>query len=674
MSYTELLSPVGDFLCLKAAVAAGADAVYLGGSKLNAREGAKNFDNDELKEAINYCHLRGVKVYLTLNTVITDREIKELEDYIRYINDINIDGVIIQSLGLLKVIKAIAPQLEVHSSTQMTVHNLEGVKLMSELGFSRAVLAREVSAKDIKYICENSPIEIEAFIHGALCMCYSGQCYFSSIIGQRSGNRGRCAQPCRQEYKNGYELSLKDLATASMFDEFLKLGVTSFKIEGRLKAPEYVYGVTKIYRTLIDEKRKATKEEMKTLEALFSRQGFTDGYLKGEISKGMFGVRTNEDKEKTRTLDTPEIIEKQNLVDISLKITKDITEISITDSKITHLAQDNIAEPAQTKSTTREDIEKQLVKTGGTSLKVNKCDVFVEDGLFIPLSKVKDLRRKAVERFEDKLLNNKKKPTFDNNIQIENIEADSLKYNFHFTYAKQLDDAKEILSIAENIWLPLTELEKTKNNNIGIELPRIIFDSQKEEVCSYLETAKQKGIKKVLCSTVDQIITAKKLGFICYGNFSLNAFNSYDLAVLSELGINDIILSPECSLPRIRDMRKPLNVSVIGYGKLPLMVTENCIIKNSKKCINYNGHYVLEDKTGKKFDVICHYPHRNIILNANPIYLGDKMSELKGLVSGIDFIFTTEKGEEIKNIVNMYKNNQKNDTEFTRGLLFKNVL
>ena len=203
----ELLSPCGDFDCLKAAVSGGADAVYLGGSRLNARESAKNFTDEELQDAVNYCHLRSVKVYVTLNTVVSDKEIRELENYIKFLSEINVDGVILQSLGLASCVRYIAPNLEIHASTQLSVHSLDGVLQMKELGFSRAVLARELSAKDIKYICENSPIEIEAFIHGALCMCYSGQCYFSSVIGQRSGNRGRCAQPCRQPYKNGYVIS-----------------------------------------------------------------------------------------------------------------------------------------------------------------------------------------------------------------------------------------------------------------------------------------------------------------------------------------------------------------------------------------------------------------------------------------------------------------------------------
>ena len=257
----EILSPAGSFESLKAAVSAGADAVYMGGNKFNARESAENFDQEQLTLAVKYCHLRNVKVYITLNTVVSDLEIKEIIPYVIFLRSIGVDALIIQSAGLAKVIKEICPDFEIHASTQMTVHNLLGVLECEKQGFSRVVLSRELSKENLKYITENSPVETEVFIHGALCMCYSGQCYMSSVIGQRSGNRGRCAQPCRQKYKNGYELSLKDLSMAKEFTKLLELNIHSLKIEGRLKSPDYVYGVTRIYRQLVDEKRNATEDE-----------------------------------------------------------------------------------------------------------------------------------------------------------------------------------------------------------------------------------------------------------------------------------------------------------------------------------------------------------------------------------------------------------------------------
>lgn len=669
----ELLSPAGDFECLKAAVSAGADAVYLGGSRLNARESAKNFSDEELKEAANYCHLRGVKVYITLNTVVSDREIAELENYIRFLAEINIDGVILQSLGLASCVRCVAPSLELHASTQLSVHSLDGVLKMKELGFSRAVLARELSAKDIKYITENSPIEIEAFIHGALCMCYSGQCYFSSVIGQRSGNRGRCAQPCRQPYKNGYELSLKDLCVADMFAEYLKLGVTSFKIEGRLKDPRYVFGVTSIYRKLIDENRNATPQEMKILKELFSRQGFTKAYLESKASKEMFGIRTREDKNLTAALESFKLTEKDTPVSAEYEITENSIKIKYIRSGISYLAEDSGAEKALNRGTTKEDVEKQLKKTGGTGFAVAEIKGSLKDGLFIPLSKLNELRRKALEGLKEKLIETKKPEINTLDIKLEEKTFEKTVFNFHFNSLEQYRETKEIHSFAENIFLPVTFAKEAYN--VSFALPRIITDSEKGEVVKLLEVAKEKGTRKILCNTTDQIHLVKNMGFEPVGNFTLNIFNSYDLRVFKEMEINNTTLSCELSIPKIRDIKKCISTNVVVYGRLPLMVTENCIIKNTGKCIEFKGSYGLSDKTEHTFPIICHYPHRNIVLNSNPIYMADKLKDLENTnVYGYDFLFTTETGKEIIAIVKDYINKEKTTAPFTRGLLYKNVL
>lgn len=669
----ELLSPAGDFDCLKAAVSAGADAIYLGGSRLNARESAKNFSDEELALAVNYCHLRGVRVYITLNTVVSDREITELEDYIKNLAEINIDGVILQSLGLASCVRCIAPDLEIHASTQLTVHSLDGVLKMQELGFSRAVLSRELSAKDIKYICENSPIEIEAFIHGALCMCYSGQCYFSSIIGQRSGNRGRCAQPCRQPYKNGYELSLKDLSVADMFKEYLSLGVTSFKIEGRLKDPAYVYGVTSIYRRLIDENRNATKDEMKYLEALFSRQGFTRGYLEGKPSKAMFGIRTQENKNLTASLEKFSLSEKEIKVSAEYEIDENNIKIKFIKDEVSYLTQDVGAEPAQNRATTKEDVEKQLKKTGGTGFVVKDIKGILKDNLFIPLSKLNEIRRNAIEGLKEKLVEGKNIETCSLDIKLENKVFEKPVFNFHFSNLQQYKDSKSVHHLAENIFLPIELVGCVEN--VSFSMPRIVTDSEKEKIIDFLNIAKEKGVKKILCNTTDQIYTVKNMGFEPVGNFTLNIFNSYDLKVFKEMGLNSTTLSCELSASKIRDIKKPINTNMIVYGRLPLMVTENCIIKNTGKCFDFKGFYELTDKTGHTFPVMCHYPHRNIILNSNPIYVADKLEELeKCNVYGYDFLFTTETGKEAACIVTSYINKEKTTNPFTRGLLFKNVL
>ena len=292
----EILSPAGSPEALRAAVCAGADAVYLGFGQFNARRGAKNFTRDEFAAAVSYCHLRGVKVYLTLNTLCSDREMAQAVDCAVQASQLGADAVLVQDMGLVRALRQCAPDLPLHASTQMTLHSLDGVKQAAELGMTRAVLARELSRRDIAYICERSPIEIEVFVHGALCMCYSGQCFMSSVIGGRSGNRGMCAQPCRLPYgwgdwADGHPLSLKDMSLAGHLKELAELGVASAKIEGRMKRPEYVYIVTRVYADALREGREPTAQELSQLEQAFSRQGFTDGYFVVKKGPDMFGVR-----------------------------------------------------------------------------------------------------------------------------------------------------------------------------------------------------------------------------------------------------------------------------------------------------------------------------------------------------------------------------------------------
>ena len=298
----ELLSPAGSMEALRAAVCNGADAVYLGADVFNARGGARNFTPEELPEAVRYCHVRGVQVHLTLNTLVTDREMQKLAGLIASAARAGVDAFIVQDLGVLALCRQIAPQIALHASTQMSIHSLEGVRQAAALGVSRVVLARELPQEDIAFICKNSPVEIEVFVHGALCMCYSGQCYMSAVIGRRSGNRGQCAQPCRMAYgydrfDNKYPLSLKDNCLISYLRELEAMGVASIKIEGRMKRPEYVAAVTATYRHALSG-APVDRVMMQTLRAAFSRQGFTQGYYQGKTGPQMFGVRGDEREDK----------------------------------------------------------------------------------------------------------------------------------------------------------------------------------------------------------------------------------------------------------------------------------------------------------------------------------------------------------------------------------------
>lgn len=296
----ELLAPAGSPEALRAAVEAGADAVYFGGHLFNARMNARNFDRDDITEAVRFCHERGVRCYITFNTLLTDRQMKEALEYADFLYHAGVDALIITDIGLITLLREALPDLPLHASTQMSGHNAEAARYLHSLGITRMVAARELSRTALETLCRESPIEIEAFVHGALCVCHSGQCLLSSMIGGRSGNRGECAQPCRMPYGNGYPLSLKDNCLAGHIEELLNMGVASLKLEGRMKSPDYVAAVVSCYRRLLDERRNATEEEIAALARVFSRQGFTDGYFTGKLGREMLGVRTEENKSESR--------------------------------------------------------------------------------------------------------------------------------------------------------------------------------------------------------------------------------------------------------------------------------------------------------------------------------------------------------------------------------------
>ncbi|MBO5452520.1 MAG: U32 family peptidase [Clostridia bacterium] len=671
---TELLAPCGSINEIRAAIYGGADAVYFGGKKFNARQSADNFSDEDITNAIKLCHLHNVKAYITLNTVVSDKEIGELIPFIRLLNDNGCDGVIIQSLGLMSVIKAVAPKLPVHASTQLTVHSLEGVKLMASLGFERVVVSRELSYENLKYICENSPVEIEAFIHGALCMCYSGQCYFSSVIGTRSGNRGSCAQPCRKLYKNGYELSLKDISMAQDFKKFLTLGVASFKIEGRLKSSDYVYGVTKTYRKLIDENRNATNTETDFLRALFSRQGFTNGYFNAQPSKEMFGIRTEDDKRLTEKIDV-EIPQKKTPVSLYFTFKENQPlKISYSAGTVTVEKQGDLPQKAQKRAVTSEDIREKLTKTGDTEFTVTEINYDADDNLFIPVSALNNLRREALSELENALTQPKERPFYDTVPQKENENYDFYGYSITLQNENYISLLKDYESKIQTLWLPFNKITANHFGKTGILLPAIIKDNEAEQIKSVLKQLKAMGITKTYCRTYDAVKLSLDEGFTPSGGFSLNLFNSFDLIQAKNAGLIDAVISPECSIPVIRDIKKALPLRMIVYGRLPVMVTENCIIKNAQKCINYEGIYQLTDKTGAAFPVMCEYPHRNIILNSAPINLSDKMEEIYSLgISGVDFIFTDETEEEIKKVLFDYENKIPPQGKFTRGLYYRKI-
>ena len=416
----EILSPAGSPEALRAAVCAGANAVYLGFGQFNARRGARNFSRDEFASAVSYCHLRGVKVYLTLNTLCSDREMGDAVDCAVQASKLGVDAALVQDLGLVRALRQAAPDLPLHASTQMTVHSLDGVKLCADLGMTRVVLGRELSRDQIAYICQHSPIEIEVFGHGALCMCWSGQCFFSSVIGGRSGNRGMCAQPCRLNYGWGskadeYPLSLKDLSLAGHLKALQHMGVACLKLEGRMKRPEYVAIVTGIYARALREDREPTAEEMDILARTFSRQGFTDGYFMNQKGPAMFGTRQEEKEPRelyaqARSTYENGVENRKEPVRMYALIQRGQPAQAAAEDREGRVVQVEGPVPEEAKNVplTREKVEGQLARTGGTPFQCEKATARVEEGLSLPLSALNDLRRRALEEVRAGLFDMKK--------------------------------------------------------------------------------------------------------------------------------------------------------------------------------------------------------------------------------------------------------------------------
>ena len=535
----ELLSPAGSMESLVAAVQNGADAVYLGFGDFNARRNAQNFTEADFASAVDYCHLRGVKVYLTLNTLLTDRELPPAARQAALASDLGADAVLVQDLGVLRAVKQAAPDLTLHASTQMTVHNLDGVKLCADLGMKRAVLSRELPASEIEYICDRSPIEIEVFGHGALCMCYSGQCYFSAVVGQRSGNRGLCAQPCRMKYgwsgkADSYPLSLKDACLADQVRRLRRMGVACLKLEGRMKRPEYVAVITRIYAALIREDRLPTEQELADLEAAFSREGFTQGYFQDKTGPEMFGVRPEkapEPKELFAQARQTYVNQENPLVDVTFyaRIRKgEPAQVAVRDEDgNTRAVAGEVPEAAISRELTADQVVKQLSRTGGTPYRCLEVKTQVEPGLSVPLSALNALRRQALEELSQirSAKPARRRGEFRPGARYEDPKEPPL-LTVSVTKAGQI--SRDLLRLAPAIlYVPLEVLTETgrdekagggslkwasENTKIVPVLPPIIWDREQEKVKEMLQKCRDMGCNEALLGNLGQIDLVKSLG------------------------------------------------------------------------------------------------------------------------------------------------------------------
>ena len=670
----ELLAPAGSAEALEAALAAGADAVYLGARSLNARHYAENFDDDELFAALRRCRALGVKTHITLNTQVSVKEIKEALTFVGRALEAGADAFIVADLGLADAIKSYYPSAVLHASTQASGQNAFSARTFEKLGFSRMVAPRELSKDDLAALCKNSPIEIEMFVHGALCVSFSGQCLMSSVIGGRSGNRGECAQPCRLPYKCAceYPLSLKDLSLAGHITDILGLGVASLKIEGRMKSADYVYGVTSLYRKLLDERRNATADEIAHLAAIFSRSGFTDGYFTKKVGTSMLGVRTEAQKHDSASL--PKLkFEKRRL---PIEIKGDFSRFPATVTASAARGVEKYVAKAVFDGEKTDGInplgEERLVssleKCGDTLFKVDKINVAGGDGGAIKVSDVNALRREALRKLENELAH-VDKPVCTGELPMTSGSRAAPIKTASFMFADAV--TPRALDYFDRIFVPLGEYEKLKfkDKKIGIALPPICFDGEREALLRRVRKARDDGCVSVLATSLWQVDLLA--GFEMFGDLRLNVNNAFAASVLSRLGAARIIASPEVSLNRAASFGTA--TSAVIYGRLPLMTTEKCVIRDAlgisgKNCVHCDNDRIvkLSDRTGAEFIVCREEPHRNVIFNSVPVWNCDKADEYEKLSLGAHFIFTDESAADVDKIINTAKEKKPAQGKFKR--------
>lgn len=646
----ELLCPAGSPAALAAAIEGGADAVYFGGPTFNARMRAENFTAKTMRENIRLCHAFGVRAYITMNTLLFDRELNDFLHAAAEAGNAGADALIVADIGAMRLLHRELPGLSVHASTQAGAHSLGAAAAFAELGITRVVLARETPKADMARFVRESGLETEVFVHGALCVSHSGQCLFSSLVGGRSGNRGECAQPCRLPDAAGrFPLSLKDLSLASHLPELIEMGVDSLKIEGRLKSPEYVRDVTRIFRLLLDERRGATPAEMTELSDIFSRGGFTDGYFTGHVDARMMGVRSERDKEKSRNITPFKGLSRKVSLSFSFCMKKGVP-VTLTAAaggrRVTVAGEEPLV--AETCPMDEAALSRNLSRLGGTPYEIKSLSFSIESGLMIPLSKLNALRRAAIEALE---ADNTALPFLPKVYAPARKKGKSaVPDTARFLHAAQI--TPEATDFFEIRYLPLEHFAPPAN---GVVVPPVIFDHEEPAVKKSLAAAKAAGAEHALVGNPGHIRAVLEAGLIPHGDFRLNLTNQESVEYYLSLGLCDLLLSPELKLPQIRDMSGPL--SVILYGRVPLMLLEKCAgqaLLGCEACGKDENR--LFDRQHAAFPVIRLSDHRNILYNCRPTYMADRKKELRaaGITAG-HWIFTVENPAEINNILQAYR-------------------
>ncbi|WP_018248448.1 DUF3656 domain-containing U32 family peptidase [Orenia marismortui] len=802
----ELLSPVGNWDSLYAAVQNGCDAVYLGGKSFNARENADNFSLEELKEVFDYAHIRGVKVYLTVNTLYKDSEVADVLEFIEKIYHYGVDAVILQDLGVARLVSLNFPDLELHASTQLTIHNLEGARYLEELGFSRVVVARELSIPEIKEIAEGSNLEVESFVHGALCISYSGQCLMSSLIGGRSGNRGRCAQPCRlpytlvdlenegvvsEEFTKKHLLSPKDINTLEIIPELIDAGISSFKIEGRMKRAEYTALITEKYRKYLDQslavqetKYQVKEEDQEEVKQIFNRGGFIPGYylgknnldlisyqrpknwgikvaqvidydyqtkeckvklskevkagdgieiwtksgrnpglilskydqitddiirfkISGRISSGDLVYRTSHQELLARLQESFQLKDTIKNLEIYGRFSAKLGEsmkLKLWDQAGHYVesSSDFLPEEAKKRAIGAEDFQEQLEKLGNTPYQLGSLELDIDNNLFVPISKINELRRDAVEK-----LNQIRSKQFISTPRKNKLKIDRFKLKRGRRSTKKelsiyLKGSKEIEEILkqdiDRLYYDIRDVDlsnldslvkivKEYKTELFIRLPQIARLEEIKELKKKLELLEKSKIDGYLVPQLGIAEMLKNTSKDLIADYPLNNFNSYTVKHWSDMKYKNVILSPELNLKEIKNIANYNNINkeVIIYGHLPMMITEYCAIASvhkgfdSDKDCNHEcltANYGLLDRKGMVAPIeadanTC----RTIIYNSQPLYLVDHFDEIMN--SGcqsyrLDFVL--EDQEEIIEVIKAYKaklNDPQVNSQFIKELSLK---
>ena len=688
MSKIEILAPVGNEEMLRAAVFSGADAVYLGFSGFNARTSANNFDADTLKEAVRFCHARGVAVHVALNTTVYGGELPALEQAIRAVAASGADAVICQDLAVATLIGKSAPQLPRHGSTQMSVHSLQGALELKELGFTRVVLARELSLPEVEHITKHCGIETECFVHGALCMCVSGQCYMSAFLGGRSGNRGSCAGPCRlpfeantlPEGKPGrlHHLSLKDNSVIDKLDKLQALGVASAKIEGRLRTPEYVAAA--VSACLAGREGRAYDRDL--LKNAFSRSGFTSGYLDGKINGTMFGVRSEADAELTKkTLPALRELYRRERSRVPVKMKLEIEEggekLTVTDADGNKAFAYGDAEPQPARTDPAESLHRSLAKTGGTPFAVENDDITVEmDGgpWFIPGSAVNELRREALDALLKKREVLRPWPTTDEHVPALPLRTLPPHRTLRARFESWDQVPERALDGVEYLTLPIAQADRVPREwraKTLLELPRVMFGRLEEDTARRIAATQDAGFAGYEVSNIAHLRLCR--GLPMSGSFGLNITNQLAAQFYADNGLGSMLILPEVKDSDISTIApthdgKPVPTGVLVYGHMPLMITRACPLQNIHDCAHCDKTGVLTDRKAKKFPVRCGLGVRTIY-NPVPIYMGDKPGALT-VDYGVAY-FTLESREEAAKILEMIRTHAPFEGDFTRGLYFK---